>query len=90
MYLRIFGDGARWFRPAALATAAVIMIGVVSLLAVVTLRQNAAGLSGTDTTALVVTGNALVAVRDWTFLLGPSLMAALNSSDIAVNVQQGS
>ncbi len=62
-----------------LLEAAVIMIGVVSLLAVVTLRQNAAGLSGTDTTALVVTGNALVAVRDWTFLLGPSLMAALNA-----------
>ncbi|MDT0353878.1 DUF4386 domain-containing protein [Pseudonocardia charpentierae] len=62
-----------------LLEAAVIMIGVVSLLAVVTLRQDAAAVSGADTIALVVTGNALVAVRDWTFLLGPSLMAALNA-----------
>jgi Domain of unknown function (DUF4386) len=59
--------------------ASVIMIGVVSLLAVVTLRQDSAGVSGADAAALVVTGNALVAVRDWTFLLGPSLMAALNA-----------
>jgi len=50
--------------------AAVIMIGVVSILAVVTLRQDQAG----D----VATGQALVAVRDWTFLLGPG-MAAFNA-----------
>jgi Domain of unknown function (DUF4386) len=56
--------------------AAVIMIGVVSLLAVVTLRQDPAG---ADTAALVTTGQALVAVRDWTFILGPGLMAALNA-----------
>ncbi|TCC48863.1 DUF4386 domain-containing protein [Kribbella capetownensis] len=51
--------------------AAVIMIGVVSLLAVVTLRQNQAG----D----VATGQALVAVRDWTFLFGPGFMATINA-----------
>lgn len=51
--------------------AAIIVIGVVSLLAVVTLRRDLAGASGTDTAALVTTGRALVAVRDWTFLLGP-------------------
>jgi hypothetical protein len=59
--------------------AAVIMIGVVSLLAVVTLRQDFAGHPGTDTATLVTTGRALVAVRDWTFLLGPGLMPALNA-----------
>lgn len=51
--------------------AAVIMIGVVSLLAVVTLRQDQAG----D----VATGQALVAVRDWTFLIGPAFMAGINA-----------
>ena len=55
------------------------MIGVVSLMAVVTLRQDLAGAAGTDTAALVTTGKALVAVRDWTFLLGPGLMPALNA-----------
>ncbi len=59
--------------------AAVIMIGVVSLLAVVTLRQDLAGATGADTATLLTTGKSLVAVRDWTFLLGPSLMAALNA-----------
>jgi hypothetical protein len=59
--------------------AAVIMIGVVSLLAVVTLRQELAGATGADAATLVTTGQALVTVRDWTFLLGPGLMAALNA-----------
>jgi hypothetical protein len=59
--------------------AAVIVIGVVSLLAVVTLRQNLAGATGADAATLVTTGQALVAVRDWTFLLGPSLVPGLNA-----------
>ncbi|HEU4547827.1 MAG TPA: DUF4386 domain-containing protein [Microlunatus sp.] len=59
--------------------AAVIMIGVVSLLAVITLRQDYAGANGADAATLVTTGQSLVAVRDWTFLLGPSLMAGLNA-----------
>jgi hypothetical protein len=58
--------------------AAVIVMGVVSLLAVVTLRD--AGAAGTEATALATVGHALVAVRDWTFLLGPSLMPALNAA----------
>ncbi|WP_432841303.1 DUF4386 domain-containing protein [Dactylosporangium sp. CA-092794] len=59
--------------------AAVIMIGVVCLLAVVTLRQDVAGTAGTDPATLVTTGKTLVAVRDWTFLLGPGLMPAMNA-----------
>ena len=59
--------------------AAIILIGVVSLLAVVTLRQDLAGAPGTDMASLVTAGRALVAVRDWTFLLGPSLMPGLNA-----------
>jgi hypothetical protein len=62
-----------------LLEAAVIMIGVVSLLAVVTLRQDLAGVDGADSAAAVMVGAALVAVRDWTFLLGPGLMPALNA-----------
>ncbi|MDT5040913.1 MAG: hypothetical protein QOE51_1898 [Actinoplanes sp.] len=55
---------------------AVIMIGVVCLLSVVTLRQNPAG---ADHASLVAVGHSLVAVRDETFLLGPNLMAGLNA-----------
>jgi hypothetical protein len=58
--------------------AAVIMIGVVSLLAVVTLRQDAAS-TGADQATLVTTGQALVAVRDYTFQFGPNISAATNA-----------
>ena len=60
-----------------LVEGAVILIGVVSILAVVTLRQP--GATGAEGTSLVTVGSALVAVRDWTFLLGPGLMPALNA-----------
>lgn len=59
--------------------AAVIMIGVVSLLAVVTLRRDIAGTAGADQASLVTTGQALVAVRDYTFQFGPNISAALNA-----------
>jgi hypothetical protein len=57
--------------------AAVIVIGVVSLLAVVTLRNPAA--TGAEAQSLVAVGAALVAVRDWTFLIGPGIMPGLNA-----------
>ena len=57
--------------------ASVIVIGVVSLLAVVTLRQTA--LTGADTATLVIVGQSLVAVRNWTFAIGPGLIPALNA-----------
>ena len=56
--------------------AAVIVIGIVSILSIVTLRQP--GATGVEATSLVITGQALVAVRDWTFILGPG-MAGLNA-----------
>jgi Domain of unknown function (DUF4386) len=58
--------------------AATIVIGVVSVLAVVTMRQDHAG-SAADPGALSVTADALVDVRDWTFLIGPGLMPAVNA-----------
>jgi hypothetical protein len=48
-----------------------IAVGILSLLAVATLRQQAAGL---DPDALVATGRSLVAVHNWTFLLGPGFV----------------
>jgi hypothetical protein len=57
--------------------AAVIVIGVVALLAVVTLRDP--GATGTQAESLITTGQALVAVRDWTFLIGPGIVPGLNA-----------
>lgn len=59
--------------------AATIVMGVVSLLAVVTLRQEFAGAAGADEAALFTVGQSLVAVRDWTFVLGPILMSGVNA-----------
>ena len=59
-----------------LLEAAIISVGVVSLFAVVTLRQD---LSGAEEASLVTVGAALVAVYEWTFLLGPNVMAAVNA-----------
>ena len=57
---------------------AVIVIGVVCLMAVVNLRQAGAA-AGTDASALVAVGQGLVAVRDQTFLVGPGVMPGLNA-----------
>jgi hypothetical protein len=65
------------FVMARMFEAAVIVVGVMSVLAVVTLRQ--AGATGADAASLVTTGRALVAIRDWTFLLGPGLIPGVNA-----------
>jgi hypothetical protein len=72
------GSMALGFVTSRLVEAAVVMIGVVSLLAVVTMRQDFAG-SGADASSLTVTANALVDVRNWTFLFGPGLMPVFNA-----------
>lgn len=58
---------------------ALIAVGIVSLLAVVTLRQDLAGAAGTDSASLILTGRSLVAVHDATFLLGPAFCAAIGN-----------
>ncbi len=63
--------------------AGIIVIGVVSLLALVTLRQHLTGAGGTDAAALVGLGQALVAFHNWTFLIGPGFTSGLNTVLIA-------
>jgi hypothetical protein len=58
---------------------AVIAVGILSLLSVVTLRQDFAGAAGADAAALVTVGSGLVALHDWTFLLGPGFLAPLGN-----------
>jgi len=66
------------FVASRLLEAAIIAIGVVSLFAVVTLRQDLAGTAGAEEAALVTVGASLVAVYEWTFLFGPNVLAAVN------------
>jgi hypothetical protein len=53
--------------------AAMIFVGAFSLLSVVALRQAGAGAGG------LATGQALVGLHDWTFILGQSLIPAVNA-----------
>jgi hypothetical protein len=55
----------------------VILVGAISLLSVVTLRQDFAG-TGADAGSLTIAGDSLVAVHDWTFLFGPGFCVGVN------------
>ncbi|MDQ1499075.1 MAG: hypothetical protein QOI86_2415 [Actinomycetota bacterium] len=57
--------------------ATMIFVGVLSVLSLVTLH--AAGASAANAGSLVTTGRGLVALHDWTFLLGPGIMPAVNA-----------
>ncbi|MGY1823601.1 DUF4386 domain-containing protein [Geodermatophilus sp. SYSU D00079] len=69
-----------------LLEAAVIVVGIVSVLSIVTLRRNAADGGGTDDGTLAAVAESLVALHDWTFLLGPGLVIGVNSLLLAVLV----
>jgi hypothetical protein len=56
--------------------AVTITVGVLSLLAVLSLRQQ--GAASGDAASLVPAGNALVAIRDWAMTIGPN-MAGFNA-----------
>jgi len=58
---------------------AIIAVGIISVLAVITLRQDVGGAGAADGASLVLTGRALVAVHDWTFLLGPAFCAGFGN-----------
>src|ERR1700761_5334384 len=67
------------FVAARVLEAVMIFTGVVSLLSLVTLRQDLGTAAGATTTALVTTAAAHVAIYKWTFLLSQSLMPAINA-----------
>ena len=67
------------FVAARVLEAGMIFTGVVSLLSLVTLRQDLGGAAGANAAALVTTGASHVAVYNATFLLGQSLMPGINA-----------
>ena len=56
----------------------IIVVGIISVLSVVTLRQDFAGAAGADAASLTTAGKSLVAIHDWTFLFGPGLVPGVN------------
>src|SRR5689334_910572 len=67
------------FVTARVLEGSMIFVGVVSLLSLVTLRQDLGGAAGANAAALAATGASHVAIYNWTFLLGQSLMPAINA-----------
>jgi hypothetical protein len=66
------------FLAARIYEAAIIVFGVVCLMAVVWMRQAGAA-AGTDTSAMVAVGQGLVTARNATFLIGPGVVPGLNA-----------
>jgi Domain of unknown function (DUF4386) len=56
----------------------IIGVGAISLLSILTLRDDLAGSIGADSGSLEVVGQSLVAIHDWTFLLGPGFCVGVN------------
>jgi hypothetical protein len=54
-----------------------IAVGILSLLTIVTLRQEAT--AGADAASLLTAGESLVALKNWTFLLGPGFMVGVGN-----------
>ena len=67
------------FVAARVLEAVMIFTGAVSLLSLVTLRQDLGGAAGANAAALVTVAASHVAVYNWTFLLGQSLMPGINA-----------
>lgn len=57
----------------------IILAGVLAVMSVVTLRQDVGGTGAADPATLEIAGRTLVAVKDWTFLLGPAFCAGLGN-----------
>ena len=57
----------------------IIAVGIISVLSVVTLRQDFAARASADPGSFLAASAALVAVHGWTFLLGPGLLAGFGN-----------
>ena len=62
------------FLAARIVEATLIFAGVISVLAIVTLRNDVTGTAGADPASLVTTAQAHLATYNWTFLLSQSFM----------------
>ena len=56
-----------------------IVVGLIALLSVVAMRQDFASTAGADPAQYVAIGKSLVAVHDWTFIIGPAFCAAIGN-----------
>jgi len=72
-----------------LAEAVIILVGVISLLSVLTMRQAFARAGGSNPDAFISVGRSLIAIHDWTFLFGPNLALGPNTLMLAYLMHRG-
>ncbi|MGH2685128.1 MAG: DUF4386 domain-containing protein [Actinomycetota bacterium] len=56
-----------------------ILVGLLSLVAALTVRQDLAGTSGAEAASLIATGKSLVSTYEWAFLFGPGLVVGFGN-----------
>ena len=86
---RVSRTAAIGFVTSRVVEATLILVGAVAVLSVLTLQGDFAGATGAQADAVGVTGEALVAVRQWTFLLGPGLVPGINALFLATALYRG-
>jgi hypothetical protein len=67
------------FVTSRLFEAGVITVGILSLLSIVTLHQGFGANPGADEGSLLIAGGSLVAIHDWSFLIGQTLLPGINA-----------
>jgi hypothetical protein len=74
--VKAYGGGvALGYVAGRLIEAVIILVGAMSLLTILTLRDGGAA----DSDSAVMVGRSLVALHDWTFLFGPKLALGVNT-----------
>lgn len=71
--------GALGYVTARIMESAFIMVGLLSLVSIVALRQDVSGLTGADVAALEATGRSLATVYEFAFLFGPGLVVGFGN-----------
>jgi hypothetical protein len=67
------------FVAARVMEAVFVGVGILSVLTIVTMRQDYAGTAGEAAASLTVVGDALVALQEWTFCLGPGFVVGVGN-----------
>jgi len=67
------------FVTARLFETGIIVVGIISVLSIVTLRQDVGATAGADAASLVSSGRSLIAIHDWTYLIGQTLLPGINA-----------
>ena len=70
------------FVAARIMEAVFIGVGILSVLTVVTLRQDYADTDGAAAAGLTAVGDALIVLQEWTFALGPSFVVGVGNGCI--------